>query len=554
MARHGISLRIGATLVAALQGAPAAAQVAAQTASAPIASASNEQAVLIALFGEFQAWQRGLSGDYGRPAMARRLAALADLQRRHAALPVAGWPREAKVDWLVVRSELDRAEFLLKVTRPWARDPGFYLESIQRMAFTELPAPGLKAQLARVPAMLAASKPVLDDMARDHVDLALRSLTMSDGVEDGFPARPVPPPGVIGWLQDLRQRATTQQPDLLPEIDAALAALADWQRWLTAQQPRITAPAGVGTARLDWYLKTALQMPWDSAAALAISQRELDRLMAFTAIAEHRNAKLPKLAMAANEADYKARVAETDARVRRFLSGGFMTIPPGIPDRLSGMVVPPYSEPYNVPFARRATPPNFWEQVQYRDPSPDHLHAVIPGHRMDLMLANAHPNPIRRAVNDGARWQGWAVYLEEAALQAGFFDDRPRVKELIYIFGLWRAARSVGDIWNQQNVRNAGEVAAWWQQVTPFLDPDVARKYAHIRALPGHGLEYTMGNVQMWELLAARRRQLGERFDLKAFHDDFIRRGRIPIALIRYEMTGDETMWPALKARPPIPE
>jgi uncharacterized protein (DUF885 family) len=102
--------------------------------------------------------------------------------------------------------------------------------------------------------------------------------------------------------------------------------------------------------------------------------------------------------------------------------------------------------------------------------------------------------------------------------------------------------------------KTAAEVAQWWRKVTPFLDADVARKYAHIRTLPGHGLEYTIGNVQMWELLAAARHKQGERFNLRAFHDDFIRRGRIPMALIRYEMLGDDAMEPALFARPPIPE
>ena len=42
---------------------------------------------------------------------------------------------------------------------------------------------------------------------------------------------------------------------------------------------------------------------------------------------------------------------------------------------------------YNVPWIERAAPPNFWEQIQYRDPSPDHLHAVIPGHRYDALVA-----------------------------------------------------------------------------------------------------------------------------------------------------------------------
>jgi hypothetical protein len=75
-------------------------------------------------------------------------------------------------------------------------------------------------------------------------------------------------------------------------------------------------------------------------------------------------------------------------------------------------------------------------------------------------------------------------------------------------------------------------------QVTPMLDPDVARKYAHLRPAPGHGLEYTIGNIQMFRLLAERKRQSGDRFVLRDFHDAFMAKGRIPIALIRYEMTG----------------
>lgn len=511
---------------------------------------------LLRLSDEFLLWQRANKDDYSAAAMARQATTLAALQQRLAAIPLAGWSREAKVDWLVVRSGMDRAEFMLKVTRPWASDPGFYLEPLQRLAFTPLPDPALAGRLKAIPATLAAARGNLTAMARDHVDLAIRSLDQSDGVEDGYPWRETPPAGVIGWYRDLRARAVREQPALVPDIDRAITALTGWRDWLKAEQPRITARAGVGKARLDWYLRHALQMPYDSDAARALGQRELERMWGFLAIAEHKNRALPTIAMASNDTDYRQRVADTDARIRRFLTErDFMTIPPGIPPSLAGMAVPPtYLEPYNVPFIKRATPPNYWEQIQYRDPSPDHLHAVIPGHRMDLILANAHSDPIRRAFNDGARWQGWAVYLEEAALQAGFFDDRPRVKELIYHFGLWRAARTVGDIDNQLNAKTAAEVADWWRQVTPFLDADVARKYAHIRTLPGHGLEYTIGNFQMWELLAAARHKQGAQFNLRAFHDDFIRRGRIPMALIRYEMLGDDSMEPALFARPPIPE
>lgn len=509
---------------------------------------------LTTLFTDFQRWQSSLATDVAAPAIAVRATELNALQQRLEAIPIAGRDRASKVDWLVVRSEMDRAEFTLKVTRPWARDPGYVLEPIQRLAFIALPNAALSAKLKAIPGQLDAARTSLDDVAADHADLAIRTLSNSDGVEDGFPARKVAPAGVIGWYRDLADRARRTQPALLPDIERVSLALESYRRWLVDNRGSMTGRAGVGAARLDWYLRHALQMPYDSRDALTLAQRELDRMWADLAIEQSRNADLPKIALAQTNAEYLARVADTDARIRRFLvDQRFMTIPPEIPTTLAKMVVPPYSEPINVPFSTRS-PPNFWEQVQFRDPSPDHLHAVIPGHRMDLMLSNANPNAIRRAVNDGARWQGWAVYLEESALQAGFFNDTPRARELIYIFGLWRAARAVGDIQNQRNERTAAEVADWWQSVTPLLDGNVARKYAHIRTLPGHGLEYTIGNIQMWELLAARRRQLGDKFSLLAFHDDFIRRGRIPMALIRYEMLGDDSMEKSLFDRPPIPD
>jgi uncharacterized protein (DUF885 family) len=73
-----------------------------------------------------------------------------------------------------------------------------------------------------------------------------------------------------------------------------------------------------------------------------------------------------------------------------------------------------------------------------------------------------------------------------------------------------------------------------------WLDEDVARVDAEIylRYPPGYGFGYTIGRVQMDRLLADRARQLGERFDLKAFHDEFLAAGLLPIALIRYQMTG----------------
>ncbi|MDO9487735.1 MAG: DUF885 family protein [Sphingomonadaceae bacterium] len=519
---------------------------------------------LLELFADFQAWQGAASDvtktDFRAGAVAKRRAELAALQTRMADMGVARWSPPQKVDYLTTRAELDKAEFVLRITRPWARDPGFYVSQLQRPAFTPLPVSGaaldtLRGQIRGIPPTLAQARETLTDVAADHADLAIRSLTTSDGVEDGYPVRKVAPPGVIGWYRDLRERAVTQQPELVGEIDAALRELDSFRSWLVASRGKMNGRAGVGKEALDWYIGNVMLMPYTSDDVEVLAQRELDRFRAFHAIERHRNARLPELALPKDGDEYRQRVADTDARIRSWIvDQQIITIPPYIPADWTKLIVPPlYREPFNVPWTVRQTPPNYWEQIQFRDPSPDHLHAVIPGHRFSLRVSKEASNVIRRSVRSDSRWSGWGFYLEELAVQTGLFDDRPRVRELIQLFGLWRSARSIGDVWNQRNEMTSAEVVDYWMKTTPLMDANVARAYAHLRTVPGHGMEYTLGNVQMWELLAERKRQLGDRFVLKDFHDELIVKGLLPLSLIRYEMTGYDKDVKRFFDRKPMP-
>ena len=511
---------------------------------------------LIQLFRDYQDLKGGLSAgvsaDFGPAAIERRRSELREMQDRMATMGVSRWPVDQKVDYLTVRAELDQQDFILHVTRPWSRDPVFYVAPLLDVAFTDLPAEGkaldkLEHDLRAIPGSLAAARSNLTDVAADYADLAIRSLTLSDGVENGYPYRENPPAGVIGWFEDLHERAEAQ-PALRDDISGALNAISDFHNWLVDNRADMTGKNGVGGEALDWWVQNAILLPYTSAEMEILAERELERMWGFYALERHRNRDLPELAISASQKDYQQRIAATDELVKNWLRNDeIISIPEFIPEdwRVMG---------YNVPWIVRATPPNFWEQVQFRDPAPDHLHAVIPGHRYDALMAQHNPHPIRGAVNFGARWQGWAVYLEEAGLQGGVLDNRPRTRELIYVFGLWRAARTLGDIYNQWNEMTAAETAEYWMSVTPMLDPDVARKYAYLRPAPGHGLEYTIGNIQMWRLLAERKRQLGDDFVLQEFHDEFMSKGRIPIALIRYEMTGYDKDVEQFWQRPPLRE
>ena len=511
---------------------------------------------LIRLFHDYQAWKPGLAAgvgtDFGAAAIDRRRAELLDMQDRMLKMGVSRWPVDQQVDYLTVRAELDQQDFILHVTRPWTRDPVFYVAPLLEVAFTELPAQGdaldeLESNLRAIPGSLIAARSNLTEVAIDYADLAIRSLTLSDGVENAYPYRENPPAGAIGWYEDLYARADVQ-PHLKEDISTALDAIREFHTWLVDNRDDMTGRNGVGKEALDWWVQNALLLPYTSEEMVVLAERELERMWGFYALERHRNRDLPEIRISSSQAEYQQRLAATDKLVRGWLQdSAIISIPEFIPAdwRVMG---------YNVPWIVRATPPNFWEQVQFRDPAPDHLHAVVPGHRYDALMARHNPHPIRGTVNFGARWQGWAVYLEEAGLQGGMLEERPRTRELNYIVGLWRAARSHGDNYNQWNEMTAAETAEYWMEVTPMLDPNVARKYAYLRPAPGHGLEYTIGNIQMWRLLAERKRQMGEEFMLQQFHDDFMSKGRIPIALIRYEMTGYDKDVEAFWQRPPLSE
>lgn len=489
--------------------------------------------------------------DYGAKAVETRRQELAEFQRRMQDMDVVSWPQNQQVDFLAVRSRLDQHQFLLDVSRPWSRDPGFYVDQMLRITFTELPVSGddlrdLKTRLAAIPLLVDQARRNLTEVAADYADLAVFNLTTADGVGHGYPYRATPPPGVLGWYNDFLARAQAKQPALRPDIIAARDAIQGYLDWLRENRGEMTAQAGVGRENFNWYLKHVKLMPYDAENIVTLGQRELDRLWALYALERHRNRNLPELEISDSADEYQRRIDETDALVREFLVKEDVIT---IPDYIGELDT-------NVPWIVRPDGPNYWEQVQYRDPMPDHLHAVIPGHRFDGVVERMNDHPIRGRLTSGARTEGWGVYLEEGMMHLGILEDRPRTRELIYIFGIFRAARVPADVWLQLNQMTVSEVVDYWMERTPYLDENVARVDAEIylRRPPGYGLGYTIGMLQMQKLLADRKMQLRDAFVLEEFHDQFMDTGRLPMSLIRWEMTGLDDEIRPLWTREPLPE
>jgi uncharacterized protein (DUF885 family) len=95
-------------------------------------------------------------------------------------------------------------------------------------------------------------------------------------------------------------------------------------------------------------------------------------------------------------------------------------------------------------------------------------------------------------------------------------------------------------VWLQTGQRGVRDVVDYWLARVPYLDEDVARVDAEIylRRPPGYGIGYTIGTLQMQRLLADVKRQKGDDFNLQEFHDTLMQSGRLPLSLLRWEMTG----------------
>jgi hypothetical protein len=499
-------------------------------------------AALVELFDEFREARRvpTVEGvpDYTPAAIEARRDALAEIRGRFDRIDAEDWEVAQKADYLLVRSQLDAEEFLHRVTRPWARDPGLVVDQVRRTAYAEVPAgqaeqARLRSRLQAVVRGLDRARETLAEPSGELARMAIRQLERSDGVNQGEPRRDPPPEGVIGWYRDLLGRVESQAPDLAGDAGAALGAVEGFRDWLAANEPRMTEPAYVGLDEYDWYLEHVLLMPYTSADLRVLAERERARARTFLKIEEHSNRGLPPIELVTSAEEHEARVRDAEELIRDFIAAHELL---SIPE-----TIPPTFETDAFWIVREGGKRHFWEEITYRDPLNNHIHASIPGHRFDGILQRAESRPIRRGYRNGVRSEGWAFYIEEMFLQAGLLDDRPRAKELFYIAQLKRAARVPAELAMQTGEFTLQDAIRYLVDEVPLMEDDLARYDLSIYLRrPTYGMNYVMGKVQMEKLLSDRALQLGDAFDLGRFHDEFLAAGSIPISLIRWEMTGND--------------
>ncbi len=190
---------------------------------------------------------------------------------------------------------------------------------------------------------------------------------------------------------------------------------------------------------------------------------------------------------------------------------------------------------------------DYFFNFSHREPVMENTHELV-GHRFDGLRAQRDNRPIRsmirRSTIDMIRSEGWAFWLEEMLMHAGYLDTWPRRgREITYEQAVFRTARAVMDLKIHNNEFTVQEAIDYGIENSP--QGELLKDSSHLWAITQDNLRYVgwhsgmvVGKFQLNKLIRDFSKQRGDDFNLKEFMDEFLAAGSIPFSLIRWEMTG----------------
>ncbi len=160
-------------------------------------------------------------------------------------------------------------------------------------------------------------------------------------------------------------------------------------------------------------------------------------------------------------------------------------------------------------------------------------HEGIPGHHMQISIAQTLPGlpPFRQQAGYNAYIEGWALYAEQLGKDVGFYQD-PLSDYGRLTDELLRADRLVLDTGVHYKRWTRQQMVDFFHAHSSEDEPGVQAETDRYVTWPGQALAYKMGELKILELRTRAKKELGDKFDIRAFHDEILGGGALPLDVL----------------------
>lgn len=164
-------------------------------------------------------------------------------------------------------------------------------------------------------------------------------------------------------------------------------------------------------------------------------------------------------------------------------------------------------------------------------------HEGIPGHHMQIAIAQELDGipQFQKFVSFTAYTEGWGLYTEQLAKEMGFYKD-PYSDFGRLAMELWRACRLVVDTGIHAKKWSREKAIQYLLDNTPNPDEDSRKAIERYIAMPGQATAYMIGKLKIVEIRERLRKELGDKFDIKGFHDEILKDGPVPMNVLENKL------------------
>jgi uncharacterized protein (DUF885 family) len=505
-------------------------------------------------------WDNKLT-DYSLSAVLMRRLQVKETLAKVRAMPTANWSKDDRIDWLLFRAQLDGIDFFNRVMDFEETDPQTYVNECSNGIFSLLKkeydtprnrALAATARLKQMPFLIEQGKGNLSKPVRLYAQLAIDSARSIDSLFND---------SLMTLAKDL---SPSERNDLIKAREAALVSIHGFADWLEKRLPGMVPFKPMGEANYNYILKNIYLLPIDAKQVEMLGQAELARYRALESLLPDPSLADPNPSRSKNiPADQQAFLKAYESRQAEMIDflktnrlvtlpsylgrfeirqlpeafkptspGGFMN-PPGVYDKDdSGFYFIPTYNPQSK---------NFYIRAGIEDPRPILGHEGIPGHFLQLSIANHLPDEIRRQHGDGIFVEGWALYGEEMLMRTGLYPVNSPGQGQILRLSRYRAARIGVDV-NLHTGKWTFEQAVNYFMEAGGLDREAATgEAAGAAANPTQKITYMVGKWQIMRLLGKYRDKQGANFRLGQFHDDLIKNGSLPLSIVEWILLDDSS-------------